>query len=300
MTAELTHIVHVGWPITFTLRFPSFKSQLAALRALIDLALLSPREAPPHFVFVSSISAGGRLPPSPSSSRHVIPESPLDNPSHTLPHGYALAKYAAEKILQAASLHGLKISIVRSGQISGSLVTGAWNSKEFMPSILRASTRIGKVPVDLRAQSLYWLPVDNAAQILHAISQASYPSTSALTFYGLENVAPLSWDSVLSTMLLLQPSLHTIPAHEWVAAVRAHDEGKAEDDSVLINSSLLNYIEEFVCQKPLPKLATDNTEAISKTVADLIKFDYARNQDMLDKYIGYVCDGHMAAEGNGE
>lgn len=70
-----------------------------------------------------------------------------------LPRGYAMSKFAAEKILEkATSVTSLRASIVRSGQISGSSRTGAWNRSEYIPSILRASVRIGKVPEDLFTQ----------------------------------------------------------------------------------------------------------------------------------------------------
>lgn len=149
IVAEATHIVHNAWPVTFTYQFQSFIPQLGGLRAIIDIALASPKASPPHLTFISSISVAGRLSSS-LSQDIVIPESPMTSVDRALPHGYAMSKYAGEKILEkATSETALRASIVRSGQIAGSLKTGAWHRHEYVPSVIRASVRAGRVPEDL-------------------------------------------------------------------------------------------------------------------------------------------------------
>ena len=149
MVAETTQIVHNAWPVTFTYHFQSFIPQLEGLRTLIDLALASPRPTTPHLTFISSISVAGRL-ASKSSQDINVPESSMTSVDRALPHGYAMSKFAAEKIIEkAVSATTLHASIVRSGQIAGSLQTGAWHRNEYVPSVLRASVRAGRVPEDL-------------------------------------------------------------------------------------------------------------------------------------------------------
>ncbi|KAI0085563.1 male sterility protein-domain-containing protein [Irpex rosettiformis] len=288
MVAETTHIVHNAWPVTFTYQFQSFMPQLEGLRALIDLALASPRPIPPHLIFISSISVGGRL-SSTSSQDIVIPESPMTAVDRALPHGYAMSKFAAEKIIeQATSSTPLRASVVRIGQIAGSLKTGAWHRNEYLPSILRASVRAGRVPDDLFTRPLHWLPVEHASKALYAITQAHTSSPTPLTFYGLENTRPIYWTSVVSSLLLLYPSLHEVPAAEWLHHMHALQDGNDDDGSNAIDGALLDYIDEFVCQKPLPRLATANLRGISSEVKELIDFDYIKNETAVQKYIQYI------------
>ncbi|KAI0341272.1 acetyl-CoA synthetase-like protein [Trametopsis cervina] len=281
MAAELTQIVHNAWPVTFTYHFKSFIPQLAGLRALIDLALLSPHAEPPHLVFMSSISVAGRHLP---GDEAIIPETPLTSVTHALPHGYAFSKFAAEKILErTTSSTALRVSIVRSGQIAGSLSTGAWNKHEYLPSILRASVHAGKVPDDLFSAAPHWLPVESAAQVLYAITQAR--ASVQIQYYGFENTRPIPWTSVISTLLTLYPSLHEAPALEWLASVRALQ------DETVIDGALLDYIEEFICRKSLPRLATANTEGISEEVRKLVDFDFTENEAIVEKYIQFAIHG---------
>ncbi|KAI0684699.1 male sterility protein-domain-containing protein [Cytidiella melzeri] len=284
MAAQATHIVHNAWPVTFTYHFQSFIPHLDGLRTLIDLALASPRSVPPHFTFISSIAVASRL-PTPSNDA-VIPELPLTSVSHVVQHGYALSKYAAEQILEeATSATPLRASIVRSGQIAGSLSTGAWNSNEYMPGILRACVRSGKVPEDLFSVPLRWLPLEHASKVVYAITQAHGSSSSAsLTIYGFENTRPVEWSSIVSSLFTLYPALQKVPTLEWFHSVRALQEGKEG----IIDSALLDYIEDFMWRKPMPRLATANVEAISPEVADLVDFDFATNEAVVEKYISYA------------
>jgi thioester reductase-like protein len=159
IVSEATHIVHTAWPVTFTYHFQSFVPHLAGLRVLIDIALASPRPAPPSITFISSISVAGR--PSSlltSDAAAMLPEASLTSVAQTLPHGYAQSKYAAERILEkAAQATPLHVAIVRSGQISGSVKTGAWNANEYIPCVLRASVRVGKVPDDLAIRVCFFI-----------------------------------------------------------------------------------------------------------------------------------------------
>ncbi|KAI0687615.1 hypothetical protein BC835DRAFT_1419809 [Cytidiella melzeri] len=288
ISAQATQIVHNAWPVTFTYHFQSFKPQLDGLRVLIDLALASPRPIPPHLTFISSISVAGRFPP--FGNEDVIPELPLSSVAHALPHGYALSKFAAEKILEkATSTTALRASIVRSGQIAGSLTTGAWNRHEYVPGILRASVRAGKVPDDLFTGSPHWLPVEHAAKALYALTRAHLPSAAApLTFYGFENVRPVHWTTVVSSLLALYPSLHEVPAPEWVHAVRTLQERKEGSSDIIIDGALIDYIEDYVSRKPLPRLATTNLQSISPEVAELVDFDFAKHEEVVEKYIRYA------------
>ena len=112
--AHVTHIIHNAWQLNFKLRMEGFERvHIAGTRHLIDLALSSPRNRSPRFVFVSSIGTvitykgpGG------------APEAPVTDESLS-PMGYALSKLVGERITESAAKDaGLNAAIVRIGQIS--------------------------------------------------------------------------------------------------------------------------------------------------------------------------------------
>ncbi len=60
--------------------------------------------------------------------------------------GYSESKWVAEKILEIASRNTtLRPITVRVGQLSGGL-NGAWNVKEWLPSMIRSSVSLGCLP----------------------------------------------------------------------------------------------------------------------------------------------------------
>jgi thioester reductase-like protein len=155
MRTELTHIVHCAWLLNFNIILSSFKTHLQGVRNIIDLALSSPRPSPPHITFVSSVAVVAGWP-------GPAPEASLETPATCLKQGYAHSKYVAEKIIERAvsQCPKIKATIIRSGQISGAEVTGAWSPKEHMPILLKSCRDFGVVPDDL--------PVNFTSEALHS------------------------------------------------------------------------------------------------------------------------------------
>lgn len=50
---------------------------------------------------------------------------------------------------------------IRIGQISGATATGAWNTSDWVPIIIKSSITIGKIPVF--DEELSWVPMDVAS-----------------------------------------------------------------------------------------------------------------------------------------
>ena len=153
---SVTHIFHCAWPMDFKRELPSFERQIHAVKCLIDLTVAIYAARPhltPRIVFASSIAVTGQYPLIAKS--HLVPEIAIDNPSVTLPMGYAEAKWVCEKLLEkAADTHQNKIQpvIVRIGQLSGSERSGHWNSSEHIPTLIKVSQEVGSLP-DLQGVS---------------------------------------------------------------------------------------------------------------------------------------------------
>ena len=161
---SVTHIIHNAWPVNFNLHLSSFEPHAKGLCHLVRLALLNAGTI--RIIFASSIAVASRYsPPSsstfPSSETPIfqVPEIPLDA-THPAPFGYAQSKWVCEQLLESVNqLFGsaVRASVVRLGQITGTIDKGAWNEWEHVPLMVRTSQSLGVVP-DLRGVSLS-LPV---------------------------------------------------------------------------------------------------------------------------------------------
>ncbi|KAL9132932.1 MAG: hypothetical protein Q9175_005888 [Cornicularia normoerica] len=73
-----------------------------------------------------------------------------------------------QKIRSQLPNDSLRTAIYRLGQIAGPTTTsGAWNQREWIPSLIASSVHIGKLPASLGSRDLIdWIPVDIAARII--------------------------------------------------------------------------------------------------------------------------------------
>jgi len=157
LAAQITHIFHGAWPMDFNMKVASFEPQIKVVKDLLELARSAHRKRSclrPRLVLASSIAVVGCYSKI-ASSGAVVPESPMKNPSATLPIGYAQAKWCCEKVIESARdsiPHEVEASIFRIGQLSGSQSTGFWSSREHFPALVKACQDVKAVP-DLRGVS---------------------------------------------------------------------------------------------------------------------------------------------------
>lgn len=156
LASTITHIFHGAWPMDFQRQLNSFEDQMHAVRNLIELGRSAHRLQPnvkPRVIFASSIAAVGQYSPQP------VFELPVQDPTVSLPLGYAEAKWVCEKIVESAYLSSrgeVQPMIVRVGQLSGSHAVGYWSSKEHFPALVKAAQALGKLP-DLHGVSWRFL-----------------------------------------------------------------------------------------------------------------------------------------------
>lgn len=151
LRGTVTHIVHLAWPMDFNRQLSSFRPQLNALKALIELARSAYKVRPhvkPRILFASSISVVRHY--SEQAGSIIVPERSLDDPLVTTPMGYAEAKWVCERMLQRVGekwAHECTPVTVRIGQLSGPERTdGIWKTEEHMPALIKASQLVSAFP----------------------------------------------------------------------------------------------------------------------------------------------------------
>lgn len=148
LATDVTHILHVAWPMNFKMCLESFDASFKSLQNLIQLARRassSIQPTKPRLLFMSSISTVGNHPSVHRGDQ--IPEVAVEESHWTLELGYAKAKLVCERMIQHAASHypEIETSFVRIGQIAGAS-SGYWNANEHFVAVCISSWKIGKFP----------------------------------------------------------------------------------------------------------------------------------------------------------
>ena len=154
LATEVTHIVHIAWPMNFKMGLASFDGSFRSLQNLIQLARKAHfyhHRTQPRVLFISSISTVGNYPSIQGGA--LVPEVIVEDPAWTLEFGYAKAKLVCEKMIQRATndYREIEAGLVRVGQIAGAS-SGYWNANEHFVAVCASSQKMGKFP-DLRGVS---------------------------------------------------------------------------------------------------------------------------------------------------
>ncbi|KAI0409181.1 hypothetical protein F4802DRAFT_545755 [Xylaria palmicola] len=233
LAEKVTHILHLAWPMDFQRKLDSFRPHIKLLQTLVELAqqAFGTRKAtkPIRLLFSSSIAVvryyaevedrkdGGQF-------RSVIPESAVQDPLVSVPMGYAEAKWVCETYLDhiARNIPAVEPVVVRVGQLSGPEGTsGIWKSEEHIPTMVRASQKIGAFP-QLEGEAS-WMPVDRAAR---SLSEMLIRTGKMDNFLHLENPVRQPLRDIFTVMghemHLSTPFM--IPFEQWLQRVCAAEE----------------------------------------------------------------------------
>ncbi|EKM51191.1 uncharacterized protein PHACADRAFT_263199 [Phanerochaete carnosa HHB-10118-sp] len=217
LRTSVTRVIHNAWPVNFNLSLRSFEPSVRGVRNLIDLALSSPYPVPPQIVFVSSIGVFRDI----DVSKPVL-ERTLEA-RVAAGSGYSESKWVSEAILStAARERGLPTVSVRVGQMTGSL-SGAWNTQEWFPSLVKSSVYLGCIPI--LDKTISWIPVDSSATALIEMMTAS-----ASTLH-LAHPRPVEWRAV-TVPLADAFGLEQVSYDEWMARLEKSGRGLSAESEV--------------------------------------------------------------------
>ena len=219
--AEVSLIIHLAWPVNFSIGLQSFEPHLSGLRTLLTLSLEVHRSEPARFYFASSISTAENTPPP-----ALIPDAPIDDFSHALNMGYAQSKLVGEHMILNAARGGARSYVLRIGQIVGDLKTGAWNEAEYVPSMIRAALSMKALPA--LEENCSWIPVDTLATAILEVDKTlqSGPrpyikdSTSPPVIYNMVNPHTFSFDRLLEALHEAGLEFKTVPYAQWMVLLR--------------------------------------------------------------------------------
>ncbi|KAF8510926.1 hypothetical protein BU17DRAFT_55015 [Hysterangium stoloniferum] len=239
---NVTLIIHTAWKVNFNLGLNSYIPLLQGVRKLVDIALQSPLSAPPRFIFSSSVGVYK------SEMNERPKEEPIKDFNIVAGSGYSESKWIAERILEeAAKRTALKPIIVRIGQMTSNS-SGAWNSTDWLPAMLRSGQLIGALP--FRDDSIAWVSTEIVARAMFEFR------TSHSQYLHLVHPNPVPWMSVFS---IFSEKLH-IPLIPWDEWVKRLDNGRIDENPAL---HLLGFFQQAT---PLP---IENKESLGIPYLDL-------------------------------
>ena len=218
----VTNIIHGAWQVDFNLMVESFSLHIAGVRSLVNFSALSTWGA--EVFFLSSVGAVANWQALSGLPRNIPEETFADwrVPDDT---GYAQSKFISECLLDVASKEsGIPSVICRIGQIAGPTgQTGVWPKQEWLPSLIRSSKHIGKLPKSLgRLDVIDWVPVNLVAQCILelAIRSRSKRRGSGALVYHVINPERSTWLELLPCAERLLGIQETVPLEAWLEALR--------------------------------------------------------------------------------
>lgn len=181
--------------------------------------------------------------------------------------GYSESKWVCEHLLGAASSAspGLKTTVVRVAQmcgtsgVDGASALGCWNTKEWVPALLKSSVQLGCLPLieNVRThtptlflnfqllttpyvvvfylilrphQDVCWIPIDIAARAVCEMRN----TTSGSPVLHLAHPHPVAWSTLFTAASHALDGIPLVPYTEWLARLTqsARAEGLDAEASV--------------------------------------------------------------------
>ena len=242
LKTEVALILHLAWPVNFSIHLKSFEPHLAGLRTLLALSLDVYRSEPARLFFASSISTAENTPPP-----ALIADAPVDDFSHALDMGYAQSKLVGEHMVLNAARSGARSYVLRIGQIVGDLQSGFWNDNEYVPSMIRSALSMKALPA--LNENCSWIPVDTLAtailEVSRTVQSAPKPcaidSTNPPVVYNMCNPHLFSWDQLLEKVRKAGLEFETVPYGDWMQLLRNSASNGDEEQNPAVK--LLDHFE---------------------------------------------------------
>ncbi|KAI1261602.1 putative NRPS-like enzyme [Xylariaceae sp. FL1019] len=227
-------VIHNAWPVNFNLNLLSFRPLLAGLVNLFKFTASASVTAR-RFIFVSSVSAVVGEPTETVPDESLALDTPFTN-------AYAHSKLLAELLCNVAAKHiGLRVSVLRVGQIGGSTApNGAlWNRAEWLPSLVISSALVLDCLPDNIGPSFSevdWVPSDMLGSVVTDIafaSEATAAGVGAIVF-NVRNPRTVAWASLIPSIQEVVNARYSrdtqvVTSEQWLTRLQDSDRGHPAD-----------------------------------------------------------------------
>ncbi|MEU6061936.1 amino acid adenylation domain-containing protein [Streptomyces sp. NPDC047097] len=208
-TADL--VVHAGAEVNLTYGYQRLRAANVAGTAEVLRLAAAYRTVPVH-----QVSTVGVFPAAGPPTGPVAPGHPLGDVG-LLRNGYAESKWMAERLVEQARERGLPVSVYRPARISGSSVTGACQSSDFLWLLLKGCVEAGAAPSDYVSE-FDLVPVDHVAGAIAALAVAPPGRGTGGTFH-LASGRPRLFTAWVEELRRLGYRLRDLPLAEWHGTV---------------------------------------------------------------------------------
>ncbi|KAI0596609.1 hypothetical protein F4775DRAFT_594114 [Biscogniauxia sp. FL1348] len=269
VTSGLRSVIHCAWAVNFNMKISSFeKDCIASVKHLIDLCLAANGPEPASFDYCSSVSCVARGPV-------PVPEQ-LPELEWAQGIGYAQSKSVSEHLChRAAEQTGMRVRVLRIGQVMADTKHGIWNATEGITMMLQSALTIGALPRLPETPS--WLPVDTAAQAITEIALSGAGSV----FANIVNHRLFDWTGDLLPMLRRAGlGFEEVEPREWVRRLRASNpDPRANPPIKLLDFFASKYDRDELA--PSKTYVTDTARSLSPALANAPVL----NQELVDKFV---------------
>ncbi|ORY66082.1 uncharacterized protein BCR38DRAFT_429188 [Pseudomassariella vexata] len=269
VTSSLRSVIHCAWAVNFNLTVSSFERDcIAGVKNLLDLCLAAEGPVPASFDYCSSVSSVARA-PSPVPER--IPDLEWAQGM-----GYAQSKSVSEYLCHlAAKKTGMRVRVLRVGQIVADTRTGIWNPTEAITMMMQSALTIGALPKLQETPS--WLPVDTVAQ---AIKEIALSDTGSI-FANVTNHRLFRWTEDLLPMLRNAGlEFDEVEPKEWVHRLRGSEPDPEKNPPIkLVDFFASKYDKDQI--NPSRTYVTETARSLSPALENAPVL----NQELVDKFV---------------
>ncbi|ORX83915.1 hypothetical protein K493DRAFT_360885 [Basidiobolus meristosporus CBS 931.73] len=278
---NVTHIYHGAWRMDFNSNLEAFEP--TCLPPTLNLAKFAVSGlAPKQYIFISSIGACA------ADSRSLIPEAPHPPDIRiAMPNGYSRSKLVAEEALVRMAQQGLPVTIFRYGQISGNSTTGAWNTREQFPILIRNAIKTGVSP--MMSLPTDWIPVNiGAKSLVELITRQKQPDESISVYHEVNPHPAESWSELIGYVgNLTGRQIKMMSMEEWwtnLLKLTQTKNGLKPDDPIL---TLLPFLEKMASSPSATTFGRLDTEVTCDRSVTLAKECPTINETLISSYLDY-------------
>ncbi len=208
-------IYHVGSKLSYVAPYEYLKAtNVGGTQETLRLATQS-KAKPYHFVSSLGILVGYKNLPD-DVPTGGMEDDPLD--AEKCPNvGYFQSKYVAERMVRIAQSRGIPTTIHRIGLMVGDSQKGCSNDDDLVARILIGSIQAGYAPDITTAMDM--TPVNYAAKSIFYLSRQQ---ESLGKVFHLLNPVPITWSSVMDSLIELGYPMVKLPFNAWVDAIERH------------------------------------------------------------------------------